>query len=120
MYLIILDSKLLGYTYNKLAVIAFMRLNDKSKTPLNVTIKKVSDDYPIKGVKTKNHLENLVEWYSKNGYDLYLWKYISYNRNIITKFSYSFIYNFHKIMWNLQLDDLCDNLNDELNKYIIE
>lgn len=120
MYLILSNSELLGYTYNKLAVIAFMRLVNKSKTPLDITIKKTSDSYPIKGIKTKEHLENLVNWYRRNGHDYYLWKYISYNRNIIPKFSYSFMGNFHKIMWDLQLDDLCNSLNEELNKYVLD
>ena len=120
MYLILLDSELLGYTYNKLAVLAFIKVNNRSKTPLNISIKRVPDNHLVKGVKTEMHIENLVNWYSRNGYDLYLWKYISYNRKMVPKFSYSFIYNFHKIMWDLQLDDLCNNLNDELNKYIVE
>ena len=97
MYLIFLNSQLLGYTYNKVAVIALIRVNNKfDKLPLKTV--KAPDDYLVGAVKTSYHIDNLVKWYKNHGYNKYMWKYIVYNRGIIPEFSLRFIGEFHDTM----------------------
>lgn len=97
MYLIFLNSQLLGYTYNKLAVIALIRVNNRFDN-LPLKIKETPDNYPVSGVKTSYHIDNIVKWYENHGYDKYMWKYIVYNRGIIPEFSLRFIGEFHDTM----------------------
>lgn len=118
MYLIFNESKLIGYTYNKLALVTLLKMNkDSIKGKLLLTVKEVDDkDLPFKEgvVKSKSHIENLVNWYESRG-DLGLWKYIQYDRSFITKFSYSFMYKSERLMFDLEVKDLSLDLDELLN-----
>ena len=63
MYLIFNESKLIGYTYNKLALITLLKMNkDSIEGKLSLTVKEVDDkNLPFKEgiVKSKSHIENL-------------------------------------------------------------
>lgn len=118
MYLIFNESKLIGYTYNKLALATLLKLNkDSIKGKLSLTVKEVDDkNLPFKEgvVKSESHIENLVNWYESRG-NWGLWKYIQYDRSFITKFSYSFMYKFERLMFDLEVKDLFLDLDELLN-----
>lgn len=118
MYLIFNDSKLIGYTYNKLALVTLLKINEECSTgKLILSVKKVNDrDLPFKEgvVKSESHIENLVNWYEKRG-EWGLWKYIQYDRKFIPKFSFSFMYRFERLMFDLELKDLSLDLDSMLN-----
>lgn len=118
MYLIFNESKLIGYTYNKLALTTLLKMNkDSIKGKLSLTVKEVDDkNLPFKEgvVKSESHIENLVSWYESRG-DWGLWKYIQYDRRFITKLSYSFMYKFERLMFDLEVKDLSLDLDELLN-----
>lgn len=118
MYLIFNESKLIGYTYNKLALVTLLKMNkDSIKGKLLLTVKEVDDkDLPFKEgiVKSESHIENLVNWYESRG-NWGFWKYIQYDRSFITKFSYSFMYKFERLMFDLEVKDLSLDLDELLN-----
>ena len=89
---------------------------DSIEGKLSLTVKEVDDkNLPFKEgiVKSKSHIENLVNWYESRG-DWGLWKYIQYDRSFITKFSYSFMYKFERLMFDLELKDLSLDLDELL------
>lgn len=119
LYLIFNQGKLFGYTYSLTALRVF---NDLTKGSSNkpvpqhmvFTYKKVNDANMLlvcDNLKDEKHIENLVTFYSKMGYDAYYWKYIQYNREVVSKFSYSWMYKFHRLYERYMLDDLNNDLN---------
>ena len=118
MYLIFNEGKLIGYTYNKLALTALLKMNkDRVKGKLSLTVEEIDNkNLPFKEgvVKSESHIENLVNWYESRG-NWGLWKYIQYDRSFITKFSYSFMYKFERLMFDLEVKDLSLDLDELLN-----
>lgn len=118
MYLIFNEGKLIGYTYNKLALTTLLKMNkDSVKGKLSLTVKEIDNkNLPFKEgvVKSESHIENLVNWYESRG-NWGLWKYIQYDRSFITKFSYSFMYKFERLMFDLEVKDLSLDLDELLN-----
>lgn len=118
MYLIFNDSNLIGYTYNKLALVTLLKLNKEcSIGKLTLSVREVNDiNLPFKEgvVKSKSHIENLVNYYEKRG-EWGLWKYIQYDRRFIPKFSFNFMYRFERLMFDLELKDLSLDLDAVLN-----
>lgn len=118
MYLIFNDSNLIAYTYNKLALVTLLKLNKEcSINKLTLSVREVNDtNLPFKEgvVKSKSHIENLVNYYEKRG-EWGLWKYIQYDRRFIPKFSFNFMYRFERLMFDLELKDLSLDLDAVLN-----
>lgn len=118
MYLIFNEGKLIGYTYNKLALTTLLKMNkDSVKGKLSLTVKEIDNkNLPFKEgvVKSESHIENLVNWYESRG-NWGLWKYIQYDRSFITKFSCSFMYKFERLMFDLEVKDLSLDLDELLN-----
>lgn len=116
MYLIIKDQQLLGYTYEKLALAAFMQVCKKHG--VEITYKECSDDLPMKNklVKTREHIKNLVDWYSRQpDHTCFYHHYVRLNTNVITTISLEFKRELHKAYYELFLKDLTENLCDCLD-----
>lgn len=115
MYLITLNNQLLGYTYNKIALAAFLQVcREQSIYP---TYKECSDALPTKEgfVKTKEHIENLVNWYSRQPNNtIYYHHYIRLNTNLITSISYEFREKLHEKYYKLFMTSLIEDLNSLL------
>ena len=121
MYLLFSNSQLIGYSYNAMAVKVLEELCKKQKEAFPLNVVETSDTTLLKEhvVKDPGHIENLVRWYSKNGYSFYYWKYIQYNRNAIKEFSIDFIREFHNLYEDLYIRALDRMLNELLIKEII-
>ena len=117
MFLIFKDSQLLGYTYEKLALAAFMKVCKNHGT--TVTYRVVSDETPqkIPLVMTRDHIENLVTWYSRQPeHTCWYHHYIRLNTKLITAISMEFRREVHKEYYDLFLKDLTEDIADLMDE----
>lgn len=116
MYLIIKDSHLLGYTYEKLALAAFMKVCKEHG--ITVGYKEYPEDVLVKKgfVKTKEHIENLVTWYSRQP-EQTIWyhHYIRLNTKLIIDIGWEFRKELHKAYYDLFIKDLLEDVCDLMN-----
>ena len=112
MYLIFNGKRLIGYSYDEVAIQAFKKLAD-----FDYNIAKVEDSIPFKNgvVKTPEHIKNLVAFYKKLGYEYTAWKYIQYNRQVIPHFRYDFMEKFEETYNDILIDDIESSLDDLMN-----
>jgi hypothetical protein len=118
MYLIIKDNQLLGYTYEKLALAAFMQVCKRHG--VTVSYKECPEDVLMKKgiVKTKEHIEHLVTWYSQQPeHTIWYHHYIRLNTNLIPQISWEFRKEVHKAYYELFLKDLTEDLCDLIDAY---
>lgn len=116
MYLIFNGKKLIGYSYDEIAIQAFKKLAD-----FDYNIVKVEDSTPLKDgmVKTPEHINNLVSFYKKAGYEYTAWKYIQYNREVIPHFRYDFMKRFEEVYNDILVDDINSSLDELLNPEVL-
>lgn len=116
MYLITLDNHLLGYTYNRIALAAFLQVcKEQSIYP---TYRECPDELPMKRglVKSKEHIQNLVNWYSRQpGNTIYYHHYVRLNTQLIPTISWDFRKKLHEKYYNLFMMSLIEDLNSLLN-----
>ena len=116
MYLIFNGKKLIGYSYDDVAIKAFKKLAD-----FDYNIARVEDSTPFRNgvVKTPEHIKNLVAFYKKLGYEYTAWKYIQYNRQVIPHFRYDFMEKFEETYNDILIDDINSSLDELLDSKVL-
>ena len=124
MYLIFKENQLLGYTYEKLALAAFMKVCKEHNE--KVSFKECPEDVLMKKgvVKSQEHIRNLVTWYSKQpASTCWYHHYIRMNTKLLQNISWEFRREVHKAYSDLYMKDLmeglCDLLDESYHKPII-